>query len=404
MSTLTSSLAAAFAGIGGGVGTAVADALAGLPALLTPINTLAAGLGTSLTTPLSAGLSALVGLQVNKQTSAAGTFTETALVIGLIPATALAAVVNLAASSVGPNGGPIPTSTGLTPPSGPTAGGTTVTVTGTNFTPGTTVAIDGGAPITPSSIAPDGTSLTFVTPPHAAGPVAVTVTNATGTSGPQAFTFIPPAPTARSLTPPSGPTAGGTTVTITGTNFVPGSTVAIDGGAPITPTSIAPDGTSLTFVTPAHAVGPVGVTVTTLGGTTTPALTFTFVPPPTARSLTPPSGPTAGGTTVTITGTNFVPGSTVAIDGGAPITPTSIAPDGRSLTFVTPAHAAGPVGVTVTTTGGTTGPQTFNFAGFRGVIPATGTDAGSLAWYGLLLLVLGAALVETRRRLRIKAR
>ena len=59
-----------------------------------------------------------------------------------------------------------------------------------------------------------------------AGAVTVTVTNPGGQSGSlaSAFTYIL-APTVSSVSPNSGPLAGGTAVTITGTNFATGATV-----------------------------------------------------------------------------------------------------------------------------------------------------------------------------------
>jgi hypothetical protein len=111
------------------------------------------------------------------------------------------------------------------------------------------------------------------------------VTNAGGTSAPLDFTY-PPAPLAApvlaTIDPDEGPAGGGTAVTITGTGFEAGSTVSVDGSAPITPTVIAADGTSLTYTAPAHVAGTVPVTVTNAGGTSAP-LDFTYLPAPLRR-------------------------------------------------------------------------------------------------------------------------
>ena len=317
-------------------------------------------LASTVIAPLSTALSTLITLRVNVQSTTGGIFTERALQVGLLPnAPTPVALLNLASASVGPNAGPIPTATSMTPTRGPVAGGTPVTITGSNFTAGTTVSVDGGPAITPTSIAVNGQSLVFVTPPHAAGNVGVTVTNASGTSAPLTFTYDP-IPTTTGLTPNHGPIAGGTAVTITGTGFTAQSRVSVDGGAPIVPTSVAPNGLSLVFSTPAHATGPVPVTVTTQGGVSN-AQTYTYDPLPTLTSLTPVEGPVAGGTTVTVNGTGFTAGSTVSVDGGPAITPATINGAGTSLTFVTPSHAAATVPVTVTTTAGTTTAGQFTF-------------------------------------------
>ena len=95
----------------------------------------------------------------------------------------------------------------------------------------------------------------------------VVVTNADGQSGTLAngFTYVAtnPAPTAVSIAPNSGPTAGGTSVTITGTRLPAGSNIESgrDGGHGLTLAS----STSITAITPAHAAGAVNVVVTNTG-------------------------------------------------------------------------------------------------------------------------------------------
>jgi hypothetical protein len=74
-------------------------------------------------------------------------------------------------------------------------------------------------------------------------------------------------PVVSDVTPTHGPGAGGTVVTVSGSGFGADSTVSWAGSAPITPGSIAADGTSLTFTTPAHAPGVVDLRVTSGGAT-----------------------------------------------------------------------------------------------------------------------------------------
>jgi hypothetical protein len=62
-----------------------------------------------------------------------------------------------------------------------------------------------------------------------------------------------------SIAPTSGVPAGGTPVVITGTGFVTGATVTV-GGAALTGVVVTP--TSISGLTPAHAMGPVDVIVT----------------------------------------------------------------------------------------------------------------------------------------------
>lgn len=160
-----------------------------------------------------------------------------------------------------PGGSTSPIVSSLSPTSGTTAGGTAVTITGANFVNGATVTF-GGVAATGVSVA-NSTTIAATTPVHSAGPVDVTVTNPGAASGTLngGFTYLnPTGPTATSVTPNSGPTGGGTTVTISGANFVSGATVTF-GGTPATGVSV-PSSTSMTAVTPAHSAGPVTVTVT----------------------------------------------------------------------------------------------------------------------------------------------
>jgi hypothetical protein len=65
-----------------------------------------------------------------------------------------------------------------------------------------------------------------------------------------------------SVSPASGPTGGGTLVTITGSRFTVGAgpfTVAFGTAAPVSATRV--DNTTLTATTPAHVAGTVNVTV-----------------------------------------------------------------------------------------------------------------------------------------------
>src|ERR1019366_5864885 len=112
-----------------------------------------------------------------------------------------------------------PTVTAVSPSGGSTSGGASVTVTGTGFVNGASVTFDGI--IDTSLIWVSATSLTVVTPAHAAGIVNVVVTNA-GTqvgTGTALYTYAP-APTVTGFTPTHGPASGGTLITITGTGIL----------------------------------------------------------------------------------------------------------------------------------------------------------------------------------------
>lgn len=96
-------------------------------------------------------------------------------------------------------------------------------------------------------------------------------------SGPAVVTNSPPAPTITGLTPNIGPTAGGTSVVITGTNFTGATGVTFDG---LAGTCTVNSNTQITCSTPAHPVGLVDVVVISpaLGNGTLPG-GFTYIAP-----------------------------------------------------------------------------------------------------------------------------
>lgn len=147
----------------------------------------------------------------------------------------------------------------ISPNQGTTGGGTTVTITGTNLAGATAVKF-GSKPAAITANTP--TSVT-VTSPSGSGTVPVTVTTAAGTSNPLDFYYIG-APFKASLSAASGPSAGGNTVTISGTGLATASSVAF-GGNIATPTVTSDSLLSVTV--PAGTSGSVGVSVTTAGGT-----------------------------------------------------------------------------------------------------------------------------------------
>jgi hypothetical protein len=192
----------------------------------------------------------------------------------------------------------------------------------------------------------------------------------------KAFTYIA-APTVGSINPNSGPTTGGTTVTITGTGLT-GATAVDFGTVPATGFTVNGNGT-ITVTSPAGA-GIVNVTVTTPGGTSATGSSdqFTYIAAPTVGSITPTSGPTTGGTTVIITGTGFATGATVSF-GDTPATSVVVV-NGTTITATSPA-GTGTVDVTVTTGGGTSatnsGDQfTYTSNGGGGGAPGGGGGGG----------------------------
>lgn len=242
---------------------------------------------------------------------------------------------------------PLPTVTGVSPSAGPIVGGNSVTITGTNLSGATAVNFGGTAGSIQSNT---GSSITATAPAGTSGIVDITVTTPTGTSTTSSadyYTYVAP-PTLAVITPSNGPTSGGTSVTLAGTNFVAPLTVTVGGIAATGVVINSP--TSVTLTTPAHTAGAADIAVTTPGGTATVSGAYTYIPVPTVTSVAPNSGPTPGGTSVTITGTGLS-GVTQVNFGGTSASFTINS--GTQITATSPAGSTGTVDITVTSTAGT---------------------------------------------------
>jgi hypothetical protein len=176
-------------------------------------------------------------------------------------------------------------------------------------------------------------------------------TNEGGTSYGQdaAFTTtqLPPPPTVTKLKPTSGPTGGGTSVTITGTNLT-GATAVKFGETSAAAFKVVSD-TSITATAPAEQAGIVDVTVTTPGGTSALSTADRFHFAPTITSVRPNTGSTAGGTTVTVNGEGFALGATATKFKFGTTTGTSVnCTSSTRCTVISPAHEAGVVAIKAT--------------------------------------------------------
>jgi hypothetical protein len=148
-------------------------------------------------------------------------------------------------------------------------------LTGTAFTGASAVSF-GGTAATGFTVV-SATQVTATTPAGSAGAVNVAITTIGGTgTDTGAFTYQAPAPTITSFSPTSGPAAGGTSVTITGTNFTGAYEVYIGfpvvGYTVVSPTEI----TAVTAALPGDTSPGVGVVVETPGGAAFASTTYTY--------------------------------------------------------------------------------------------------------------------------------
>ena len=306
----------------------------------------------------------------------------------------------------------LPAVTGVSPASGSTVGGSTVTITGTGLAHATvvrfggvagTITADSGTRITVTSPPSTGTvditattaAITADSGPQITGPdrhggtgtVDITVTTPDGTSRPitaDHYTYTAPRPAVTGVSPDGGTTAGGTTVSITGTGLAGATGVRFGAAAAVI---TADSGTQITVTSP-PGTGTVTITVTTPAGTSkTTAGHYTYTTRPKLSqsiSFTAPASGTAGGS-ATLSASGGGSGNPVVFSVDPASGPGVCTVSGTKVTYTaagqcvidanqagTGTYAAAPqVQQTITVNGI---PQSISFTA-----PASGTAGGSAA-------------------------
>ncbi|MVM38942.1 hypothetical protein GO730_17660 [Spirosoma sp. HMF3257] len=245
----------------------------------------------------------------------------------------------------------------ITPNHGSTSGGTSLTLTGTNFGTRGVVSIGGvSAPVTAYSH-----TLVVVSVPAGQGtnlPVVVTVSGQLSTSS-VAFSYD--APSITSIAPASGPTSGGSVISLSGQSFGTSGVVTI-GGVRASLTGAGWSHSRIECLLPSGQGVNLPVVVTRADGQVSNSLAFTYDAPLIA-SITPASGSTTGGTSLTLTGVNFGLNSANVTMGGQPAVISQ--QTHTQLVVTSPSGSAGPQAVVVTLNG-----QVSNSVNFTYVAPA----------------------------------
>lgn len=252
-----------------------------------------------------------------------------------------------------------PTVTSISPTSGPVAGGTTVVITGTNLAGATAVTFGGTAAV--GYTVNSNTQIT-ATAPAGSGTVDVRVTTPGGTSATSAadqYTYIA-APTVTALSPNNGPTSGGTTVVITGTNLAGASAVVF--GATAATGYTVNSSTQITATAPAGS-GTVNVRVTTGGGTsaTSAANQYTYVAPPVANNVSATVAYNSSSNPITL---NITGGAPTSVAVGTQAAHGTATASGTSITYTPAAGYFGADSFTYTATNsaGTSAPATVSLS------------------------------------------
>ncbi len=233
---------------------------------------------------------------------------------------------------------------------------------------------------------------------EAAGHVDVIATNAFGeqsilTAG---LEITPPTPSVSSVSPTMGATAGGTSLTITGTGFKPGARIVVgdqiytDGVAG----TVVASPTTITLTTNSMLEGTHDVVVidaTGIEGRLVGA--YQALAMPMIATVFPAAGVQSGATDVILNGADFLPGATVSIDG---VDQGAVTWMGASrLAFTTTPGATGAQVLEVVNPGGALASSVFTYVAqpdpvVLGVTPSTVARSG-----GELVTVTGTGFTPT---------
>ena len=179
-------------------------------------------------------------------------------------------------------------------------------------------------------------------------------------------------PSISSISPSLGSTAGGTSVTLTGTGLSGVSAVTV-GGVAASSFTVDSD-TQITLTTPAGSAGAQTLQVSDSYGSDTE--TFTYGSAPSISGLSSSSGVDSGGTSVTLTGSSLTGASAVTVGG---VAASSFTVDSDSqISLTTPAGSVGAQTLQVTTSFGSAS-TSFLYLGvpsISGLSPSSGVDSG----------------------------
>ncbi len=271
----------------------------------------------------------------------------------------------------------------ILPDNGPEGGGTSVTLSGSDFSSQGPTGVTFGGVAAANVVVVSSTSITCTAPEHAAGVVDVTVANDFGSDTlPGAYRFNA-APAISSVEPGHGGIAGGSSVTVTGSDFTDTADTTVTFGGIDAPNVIVVDSSTITCLTPGHSAGSVDVVVVNRNGSGTLPGGFVYHAPPDIVAVNPGHGPEAGGTSVTITGNDFSDIGTTSVTFGNGAAANVVVVDATTITCTAPAHTAGTVDVAVSNDFGSDSLQ----AGFvyhaspalDSIVPDEGPETGGTA-------------------------
>jgi hypothetical protein len=218
-----------------------------------------------------------------------------------------------------------PIITSIVPNIGPLTG-SNITINGTDFysTAQNPLSLTFGSSQLAITSFTDST-IVATTPASTIGAYTLRVTAVGGLSNPSDITYVSN-PIITSIVPDGGFSGGNTSITINGSNFFSsiGNPLSVTIGSPVTITSFTTS--TISGTTNSTSPGIYDVIVNASGGSTL-FNGYKYANAPTISSLNPSSGPTIGNVPITISGTNFITTSTIALN----ITMNSISVPGISV-------------------------------------------------------------------------
>lgn len=233
------------------------------------------------------------------------------------------------------------------PAVGTALGGERVVIYGAGFGRDAVVLIGGRRAVSTRFV--DTNTLEVVTPEGAPGKVDVHVSG-TGGSGRlrRGFEYLDaglPAAGFRvtSVSPNSGPSEGGTRITLEGSGFSAGLAVHV-GALPATSVEVV-SSTRITATTAAGSPGPATVRVIGSGTIASLADAFTYTGPPELWVVNPPTGSVSGGTRVKLLGAGFPSRGEVSF--GGVLARDVVFVSDTEILATTPGQAVGAVPVTI---------------------------------------------------------
>lgn len=240
----------------------------------------------------------------------------------------------------------------IQPSLGPAHGGTMVDVVGTAFVNSTALSCRfAGRSVHATFVSKE--RVRCVTPPMASPsvlPLEISNNGVDFTSSGALFSFVT-ALEIKVFWPTSGPTTGGTLITVQGSGFLGGSTVECILNEVQVPAAVYSDD-ELSCLTPSMTVeGPRYLRVANNGiDEVSSSTTFTYVAPIRLVNVKPPSSAEEGGVTVIIEGRNFVASPTLSCRFGSQGAVLALWLSSTQVSCVVPPTRSGPREVTLTVT------------------------------------------------------